>query len=75
MISRTSVMHYKKTDKTLPQIASKLNADGLIEGSVQRSGDHVRVSAQLIYGPADKHLLANSYERDTRDVFRRSSET
>jgi len=68
VISRTSVMHYKKTDKTLPQIASKLNADGLIEGSVQRSGDHVRVSAQLIYGPADKHLW------DARRL-QRSSET
>jgi TolB-like protein len=69
VISRTSVMHYKKTDKTLPQIARELNVDGIVEGSVQRSGDRVRITAQLIYGPSDNHLWANSYERDLQDVF------
>jgi TolB-like protein/DNA-binding winged helix-turn-helix (wHTH) protein len=69
VISRTSSMQYKDTKKSLPEIARELGVDGIIEGTVQRSGDRVRVTAQLIYGPADKHLWANSYERDTRDVF------
>ena len=69
VISRTSVMHYKKTDKTLPEIARELNVDGIVEGTVQRSGDRVRITAQLIYGPSDKHVWASSYERDVRDVF------
>jgi TolB-like protein/DNA-binding winged helix-turn-helix (wHTH) protein len=69
VISRTSSMRYKKADKPLPDIARELNADGIIEGTVQRSGDQVRITAQLIHAPADKHLWANSYERDVRDVF------
>ena len=69
VISRTSVMHYKKTDKSLPEIARELNVDGIIEGSVQRSGDHVRITAQLIEGSTDRHLWANSYDRDLRDVL------
>jgi TolB-like protein/DNA-binding winged helix-turn-helix (wHTH) protein/Tfp pilus assembly protein PilF len=69
VISRTSTMRYKKTDKSLPEIARELNVDGIIEGAVQRSGDHVRITAQLIYGPSDKHLWANSYDRDLRDVL------
>jgi TolB-like protein/DNA-binding winged helix-turn-helix (wHTH) protein len=69
VISRTSVMHYKKTDKTLPEIASELNVDGIVEGTVQRSGDHVLVNAQLIQGSSDKHLWASSYERSASDLF------
>src|SRR6266852_9619135 len=69
VISRTSTMRYKKSDKTLPEIARELNVDGIVEGTVQRSGDRVRITAQLIYGPLDKHLWANSYERDLSDVF------
>ncbi len=69
VISRTSTMRYKKSDKALPEIARELNVDGIVEGTVQRSGDRVRITAQLIYGPSDKHLWANSYERDLRDVF------
>ena len=69
VISRTSIMHYKKTDKTLPEVARELNVDGIIEGTVQRSGDHVRITAQLIHGPSDRHLWANTYEGDFRDVF------
>jgi TolB-like protein/DNA-binding winged helix-turn-helix (wHTH) protein/tetratricopeptide (TPR) repeat protein len=69
VISRTSVVRYKKTDKSLPEIARELNVDGVVEGTVQRSGDHVRITAQLIHGASDKHLWANSYERDLRDVF------
>lgn len=69
VISRTSSMQYKSTKKSLPVIARELNVDGIIEGTVQRSGDRVRITAQLIHGPTDKHIWANSYERETRDVF------
>ncbi len=69
VISRTSSMQYKQTKKSLPEIAHELSVDGIIEGTVQRSGDRVRVTAQLIHGPSDKHLWASSYERDLRDVF------
>jgi TolB-like protein/DNA-binding winged helix-turn-helix (wHTH) protein/Tfp pilus assembly protein PilF len=69
VISRTSSMQYRETRKALPKIARELNVDGIIEGTVQRSGDRVRITAQLVYGPSDKHLWANSYERDLRDAF------
>jgi TolB-like protein/DNA-binding winged helix-turn-helix (wHTH) protein/Flp pilus assembly protein TadD len=69
VISRTSSMQYKQTKKSLPEIARELNVDGIVEGTVQHSEDRVRITAQLIYGPSDKHLWANSYERDTRDTF------
>jgi len=69
VISRTSVMRYKKTDKSLPEIARELNVDGIIEGSVQRSGDRVRITAQLIDGSTDRHLWSSSYDRDVRDVL------
>jgi TolB-like protein/DNA-binding winged helix-turn-helix (wHTH) protein len=67
--SRTSSKQYKQTKKSLPEIARELNVDGIIEGTVQRSGDRVRINAQLIYGPTDKHIWANSYERNLGDVF------
>jgi TolB-like protein/DNA-binding winged helix-turn-helix (wHTH) protein/Tfp pilus assembly protein PilF len=69
VISRTSSMQYKQTKKSLPEIARELNVDGIVEGTVQRSGDRVRITAQLIHGATDKHLWANRYERDLRDVF------
>ena len=69
VISRTSSMQYKQTKKSLPEIAHELNVDGIVEGTVQRSGDRVRITAQLIYGPSDKHVWAHSYEKDLRDVF------
>ena len=69
VISRTSSMQYKQTRKSLPEIARELNVDGFVEGTVQRSGNRVRITAQLIHGSTDRHLWANSYERDTRDVF------
>ncbi|MFY9791178.1 MAG: winged helix-turn-helix domain-containing protein, partial [Candidatus Sulfotelmatobacter sp.] len=61
VISRTSVMRYKGTKKSLPEIAKELNVDGIIEGSVTRSGQRVRITAQLLYGPTDKHLWAETY--------------
>ncbi len=69
VISRTSTMRFKKTDKSLSEIARELNVDGIIEGTVQRSGDRVRITAQLIQGSSDKHIWAGAYERDLRDVL------
>ena len=74
VISRTSVTQYKGTRKMLSEIARELNADALIEGSVLRSGDRVRITAQLIHGPTDRHLWAESYEREVRDVLALQSE-
>ena len=67
--SRTSIMGYKRTNKPLPQIARELNVDGIVEGTVQRSGDRVRVTAQLIHGPTDRHMWAESYDRELKDVL------
>jgi TolB-like protein/Flp pilus assembly protein TadD len=69
VISRTSSMQYKRTKKSLPQIASELHVDGIVEGTVLREGDRVRITAQLLYGPTDRHLWAQSYERSLRDVL------
>jgi TolB-like protein/DNA-binding winged helix-turn-helix (wHTH) protein len=69
VISRTSVMPYKKTQKNLSQIARELRVDGLVEGTVQRAGSRVRVTAQLIHVPSDRHLWARSYEGELRDVL------
>jgi TolB-like protein len=69
IISRTSAMHYKGINKTVPEIAKELNVDGIVEGSVMRSGNRVRITAQLIQARTDQHLWAESYERDLRDVL------
>jgi TolB-like protein/DNA-binding winged helix-turn-helix (wHTH) protein/Flp pilus assembly protein TadD len=67
--SRTSVMRYRRTNKSLSQVARELNVDGIVEGTVQRSGDRVRITAQLIYAPTDHHLWAESYDRELKDVL------
>jgi TolB-like protein/DNA-binding winged helix-turn-helix (wHTH) protein/Tfp pilus assembly protein PilF len=69
VISRISVMTYKGARKSLPQIAQELNVDAVIEGSVLRSGDQVRITAQLIQASADKHLWAQSYQGDVRQTL------
>jgi TolB-like protein/DNA-binding winged helix-turn-helix (wHTH) protein/Tfp pilus assembly protein PilF len=69
VISRTSVMSYKRARKPLPQIARELNVDAVVEGTVLRSGDQVRITAQLIRAPDDKHLWSHSYEGDLRDTL------
>ncbi|HTR24024.1 MAG TPA: protein kinase [Terriglobales bacterium] len=74
VISSTSVMHYKGTSVTLPQIAKELDVDGIVEASVMRSGDRVRLTAQLIDARKDRHLWANSYEREMTDVLALQSE-
>jgi TolB-like protein/Flp pilus assembly protein TadD len=69
VISRTSAMRYKKSDKSLPQIAKELNVEAVVEGTVLRSGKRLRISAQLVQATTDTHLWAESYERDLRDVL------
>ena len=69
VISRTSVMQYKGVRKPLPLIARELNVDAVVEGTVLRSGQQVRITAQLIRAPADKHLWAESYEGNLRDTL------
>jgi TolB-like protein len=58
-------MRYKGTRKALPEIARELNVDSIVEGSVTRSGNRVRITAQLLHAPTDQHLWAETYERDT----------
>ena len=74
VISRTSAMQFKGARKSLPQIAQELNVDAVIEGSVLRSGDRIRIAAQLIHARTDQHLWAESYERDFRDILSVQSE-
>ncbi len=69
VISRTSVMAYKHARKPLPQIARELNVDAVVEGTVLRSGDQVRITAQLIEASADKHLWSQSYQGELRDTL------
>ena len=69
VISRTSVMPFKNSKKSLREIANELHADAVIEGSVMRSADRVRISVQLIDAARDQHLWAESYERELKDVF------
>jgi len=69
VISRTSAMHYKGTHKKLSEIAKELNVDAAVEGAVLRSGGRVRITAQLVEASSDRHLWAQAYERDLRDVL------
>jgi serine/threonine-protein kinase len=69
VISRTSAMSYKGAKKTLRQIARELNVDAIVEGSVQRSGERVKISAELIRAREERQLWADSYERDLKDVL------
>jgi len=69
VISRTSVMAYKRARKPLPQIARELNVDAIVEGTVLRSGGRVRITAQLIEARDDKHLWSDSYDGDLRDTL------
>jgi serine/threonine-protein kinase len=69
VISRTSVMAFKKRDRSLREIGEKLGASTLLEGSVRRAGNRVRIVAQLIDGATDEHLWAEIYDRDLTDIF------
>jgi len=74
VISRTSVMRYKKSEKTLPEIARDLNVDAVVEGTVARRGDRVRIRVQVIRAGDDRHLWARAYEREFQDIFLLQSE-
>jgi TolB-like protein/tetratricopeptide (TPR) repeat protein len=69
VISRTSVMQYKAMRQPLSDIASKLNVDAVVEGTVLRSGDRVRITTQLVRAATEMHLWAESYEGDLNDVL------
>src|SRR3954452_24508242 len=69
VISRTSVMQYKGVHRPVAEIAHELGADAILEGTVLRSGNQVRVTTQLIYAPTDTHLWADTYVRDVKDMF------
>jgi TolB-like protein/DNA-binding winged helix-turn-helix (wHTH) protein len=68
VISRTSAMHYKGSHQPLPEIAKELNVDAVVEGSVTRSGNRVRITAQLLEARLDRHLWARAYDRDVREI-------
>jgi non-specific serine/threonine protein kinase len=72
--SRTSVMQYQKMRRPLPDIARELNVDAIIEGSVQRVGERVKITARLIHAPTERHIWAETYEHDLRDAFMLQSE-
>ena len=74
VISRTSIMHFKNTHETLRTIAKTLGVDAIVEGSVLRAGNRVRITAQLIEASTDHHMWARSYERDFKDVLTLQSE-
>jgi tetratricopeptide (TPR) repeat protein len=74
IISRKSVMRYKRTEKSIPEIAGELNVNAVLEGSVMRAGDRVRITVQLIQARPEKHLWAKNYERDLQDVLALQSE-
>ena len=74
VVSRTSVMRFKGGNRSLPEIAQALNVDAIVEGSVQRTGERVRISVQLIHVATDTHLWAREYERDLNDILKLQSE-
>ena len=69
VISRTSAMHYKGANKPLPAIARELGVDAVVEGTVMRSGQKVRITAHLIHAADDRHLWSDQYERDLGDIL------
>ena len=69
IISRRSAMRYRGSDMSLPEIAQELSVDAVVEGSTQRSGDRVQITAQLIHSSTDTQLWAQRYERELRDVL------
>ncbi len=74
VISHTSVMQYKDSTKSIPQIARELNVDAIVEGTVLRDQGHVRITAELIEAATDRHIWAESYQRDERDILYLQSE-
>ena len=69
VISRTSIMRYAETDKSVPEIANELGVDAIVEGSILRSGDQVRITAQLIEARTDHHVWADTFDGEMKDVL------
>jgi len=69
VISRTSVMRYKQTEKSIPEIGRELDVATILEGSVRRAGERVRIVAQLVDAQEDEHIWAETYDRDMKDIF------
>ena len=69
VISRTSAFQYKGTDKEMPEIAAELRVAHVLEGSVRRAGNTIRITAQLIHAPTDEHVWSNTWDRELDDVF------
>src|SRR5258706_230635 len=69
VVSRTSTMQYKGVRRPLRDIARELGVDGILEGSLERSGNRVHMTAQLIHAPSDTHIWAESYDRDSSEAF------
>ena len=74
VVSRTSVMQYRSTTKPIRQIGQELGVAYILEGSVRRAGNRVRVTSQLIHAATDEHIWARAYDRDLTDVFAIQSE-
>jgi TolB-like protein len=74
VVSRTSVQQYRDTKKSIRQIASELGVAYILEGSVRRAGNKVRVTGQLIHAATDEHVWAKAYDRDLTDIFAIQSE-
>ena len=74
VISRTSVMKYKNTELSIPEIAAELSVGSILEGSVRRSGDQIRIVGQLINARDDEHIWAETYDRNMKDIFAIQSE-
>ena len=74
VISRTSVMRYKQSGKSIPEIAKELGVEGIVEGSVQRSGDRIRITTRLIDAATDSPIWSRNYERQMSDILRLQSE-
>ena len=71
VISRTSVMQYKgEKNKPLPQIGRELNVDAVVEGSILRSGNRIRIAAHMVHSPTDQNLMAETYEQDLGDILK-----
>src|SRR5512146_1126017 len=74
VISRTTMMHYKNSDKNLKEIGGELNADFVLEGSVRHYADKLRISVQLIDAKTDEHVWAEGYDSSIKDVFKVQSQ-
>src|SRR5258706_10167556 len=74
VVSRTSAMRFKGVQRPVPDIARELGVDGIVEGSVERSGNRVHMTVQMIHAPSDTHIWAESYDRDSSELFSLPSE-